>query len=156
MTPTDSTGGEISHPSTPDHPSRPRPRRILLVEDDREIRWAMARYLEHHRFEVVEARDGASAIEAVEAGPPFGFLLTDLSLPDLDGRELARAVRTASPATWNALITGYSIGTDEVEGMGIDRIFLKPVDLGGLARALDDGANGVGEPGPVASGGSGG
>ena len=57
----------------------------------------MARFLEAEGYAVTLAFDGTTALEALESGPPPDFVLTDLRLPDLDGRELARSARQLVP-----------------------------------------------------------
>ena len=112
--------------------------RVLLVDDHREARGAMAKYLAFSGFTVTEAANGESAIDAILAGPPFQILLTDLSLPDMDGFVVSKRTRELSPATWIALVTGWSVDTDDALDYGIDQVFCKPVNLGDLCRILKD------------------
>ena len=120
-----------------DRPTADSPR-ILLVDDHREARAAMAQYLSFSGFAVTEAADGAGAIAALQAGPPFEILLTDLSLPDMDGFVVSRRAREIAPSTWIALVTGWSIDTDDAVDHGVDHVFLKPVNLGDLCRILKE------------------
>jgi two-component system OmpR family response regulator len=110
--------------------------RVLLVDDHRDVRSMIAKYLSYNGFAVTEAANGHEALEALSVGAPFRYLLTDLSLPDLDGRDVARLVRQASPTTWTAIITGWSLEPDEYLPWGVDRVFSKPVELADLSRAL--------------------
>ena len=116
-------------------PTQPPPR-ILLVDDHPELRQGLSRYLRYQGYEVVEAPDGRTAIEALEVGPPFSVLLTDLSLPDLDGRDVAREAKRVTPTTWTVIITGWDVDDDDVRPWGVERIFRKPVDLGELCGEL--------------------
>lgn len=115
-----------------------RPLRVLLVDDHQEARAAMAKYLSLSGLDVTEAANGAAAIAALQAGPPFRALLTDLSLPDIDGYEVAHRAREISPATWIALITGWSVDTDDALNNGVSEVFLKPVNLGELCQAIKE------------------
>ena len=82
-------------------PAVPGPPRILLVDDNEASQRGLARFLEAEGYAVTLAFDGTSALEALEAGPPPDFVLTDLRLPDLDGREVARpARRLVPPRAW--------------------------------------------------------
>jgi CheY-like chemotaxis protein len=110
--------------------------RVLLVDDHRDVRSMIAKYLSYNGFAVIEAANGREALEALNSGVPIRYLLTDLSLPDFDGRDVARLVRQASPTTWTAIITGWSLEPDEYLPWGVDRVFPKPVDLADLSRAL--------------------
>lgn len=115
------------------------PPRVLLVDDHREARSAIAKYLAYHGFDVTEAGTGTAALDAVAAAPPFPYLLLDLSLPDMDGRDVARKVREVSPSTWIALVTGWTPDPDDPEPVAIDSVFVKPVDLAGLCQVLRNG-----------------
>jgi DNA-binding response OmpR family regulator len=112
------------------------PLRVLLVDDQREIRKASAMYMRFQGFDVTEAEDGRSALESVRSTPHFDFALLDVSLPDIDGREVAVQLRVASPSTWIALVTGWTLDPDEPLPSEIDGVFIKPVSLGDLCRIL--------------------
>lgn len=74
-------------------PTNP-PRRILVVEDDRELRQLNTEALMHHGYEVDAAEDGAAAWEALLASP-YDLVITDNSMPKLTGIELLRKLRGA-------------------------------------------------------------
>jgi DNA-binding response OmpR family regulator len=112
------------------------PLRVLLVDDQREICKASAMYMRYQGFDVTEAEDGRAALEAVRTLPRFDFALLDISLPDIDGREVAVQLREASPTTWIALVTGWTLDPDEPLPSEIDGVFIKPVSLGDLCRIL--------------------
>jgi DNA-binding response OmpR family regulator len=119
-------------------PSKPAgtPLRVLLVDDQREICKASAMYMRYQGFDVTEAEDGRAALAAVHTLPRFDFALLDVSLPDIDGREVAVQLREASPTTWIALVTGWTLDPDEPLPSEIDGVFIKPVSLGDLCRIL--------------------
>lgn len=119
--------------------SRPR-RRLLLVDDNAEGRRALARLLELYGYEVTAVADGASALEILGRSPPPDVLLTDLFLPDLDGRDIARQARVIAPATTIVMITGWDFGTDapSCEDAGVDLLFLKPVNVTDLVTKLKE------------------
>jgi DNA-binding response OmpR family regulator len=132
-------------------------RRILLVEDNDAASQGLARLLEAWGFDVTVKHDGTSALLWLEAGPPPDFVLTDLLLPDLDGRDIARHAHNLTPTPRVALITGWDIDSspDEYHACGIDWIFTKPVDAKRLIARLKQAAplqapadgSGVQEPG---------
>jgi DNA-binding response OmpR family regulator len=111
---------------------------VLLVEDNDVACRGLARILEVWGFDVMMRHDGHSALEALAALPPPDFVLTDLRLPDLDGREIARQAQHLVPAPRVALITGWDLetGDDEVKSWGIDWVFPKPLDVHGLLARL--------------------
>jgi DNA-binding response OmpR family regulator len=112
--------------------------RVLLVEDNDAASRGLARLLEALGFEVTVRHDGTSALRTLETAPPPDFVLTDLRLPDLDGREIAQHARRLVPPPRVALITGWDIDGDrpEYESCGIDWIFPKPIDMASLIARL--------------------
>ncbi len=72
-----------------------RPRsgaRVLVVEDEPQLRFALRRYLEERGYGVREAADGASALEIYAAQKP-DIVLLDLMLPDISGVDVCKAIR---------------------------------------------------------------
>ena len=110
--------------------------RLLLVDDHDVGRRSLSRLLEALGFQVTAAADGAAALEALATGPRFDYLLTDVRLPDLDGREIVEVARRYEPRPVIALITGWDIDPAECTRLGIDHLFLKPVDIQDLIAKL--------------------
>ncbi len=125
----------IGPPSPRSSPDR---RRVLLVDDNAEGRRALARLLELHDFEVTAAADGTSALAALQDVPPPEIVVTDLFLPDIDGREIARAAHDLVPQPVVVMITGWDFGRDmpDREAWGIDHLFLKPLNVTDLVTFL--------------------
>jgi two-component system cell cycle response regulator DivK len=80
--------------------------RILLVDDDPDTRVVFRTILEHYGFEVLEAEEGEEALRVAAAGEPQ-LILLDLSLPVLDGWEVARTLK-AEPHTSSIPIVAFS------------------------------------------------
>ncbi len=116
----------------------PGPPRILLVDDNEATQRGLARFLEAEGYAVTLAFDGISALEALEAGPPPDFVLTDLRLPDLDGRELAQRARQLVPPPRVALITGWDLDPEREtpDTWGIEWYFQKPLNVRDLIEKL--------------------
>ncbi len=66
--------------------------RLLIVDDSRVIRVSARKILQNH-FETVEATDGQNALEILETQEPFTLVVTDLTMPNMDGFELLHKVR---------------------------------------------------------------
>jgi DNA-binding response OmpR family regulator len=130
-------GGTMSSPDPGATPIAVRPRVLLVEDNDAAIR-GLSKLLELQGFEVAAARDGDAAIRALSLGPPPDFLLTDLRLPDLDGRDLARLARRLDPPPRVALITGWDLDGDPLDDPShcIDWVFIKPLDTRALVSAL--------------------
>jgi putative two-component system response regulator len=103
----------------------------LVVDDDPAIRSLFRRLLDTAGYLVVEAVDGASALEAISAASPDVVLL-DVQLPELDGFEVCRRVRgnAATRLTPVILVTGLDARQQRIEGLeaGADDFLTKPVD----------------------------
>ncbi len=117
------------------------PLRILLIDDDPLVLRSLKDALEvegHIITAANDARDGVEKFRAALAADPFAIVITDLGMPHLDGRGVARAVKEASPATPLILLTGWGQGYDSSGGMppGVDRVLGKPPKLRELREAL--------------------
>jgi CheY-like chemotaxis protein len=82
---------------------------ILLVEDENNLRQLVRQCLENQGYTVLEAADGAAAIEISNANlGPIHLLLTDIIMPGMNGRELARRVSALRPETKVLYMSGYT------------------------------------------------
>ncbi|BDU75544.1 hybrid sensor histidine kinase/response regulator [Mesoterricola sediminis] len=86
--------------------------RVLIIDDDGDLRAALAEYLRGMGLDVLEAADGESGLEAVRAHAP-ALVLLDLTMPGMDGYVVCRAIRAMPGAERTAVvvITGLA-GTD--------------------------------------------
>jgi two-component system cell cycle response regulator CpdR len=91
-----------------DHPFRGRLMpRILLAEDDEDMRRFLTRALQHAGYQVVSFNNGLSAYERLRE-EPFHLLLTDIVMPEMDGIELARRASELDPDIKIMFITGFA------------------------------------------------
>ena len=111
----------------------PRPRRLLLVEDHADTLRIFGRILRRKGFEVHEA---SSFSEAITSSRPGDLLLSDIGLPDGDGRDLMRQLRERGIP--GIAITGYGSAKDreEYRQAGFAEALIKPVDVGELLTAI--------------------
>jgi CheY-like chemotaxis protein len=88
---------------------RSGPRTVLVVDDEEGIRQIARRVLESKGYRVILAADGpaALAVEATYDGP-IDLLLTDMTMPGMDGHELARQLSVRRPDVRVLLMTGYA------------------------------------------------
>jgi CheY-like chemotaxis protein len=116
-----------------------RARRVLVVEDDRLVAESMLELLRAWAYDVRLATTAPAALELVPTFRPDVVLL-DLSLPGMDGLELARTLRARPAATTPVLIalTGYGEEQDRAasRAAGIDHHLVKPVEIDELRRLL--------------------
>jgi DNA-binding NtrC family response regulator len=117
---------------------------ILLVEDEQMVRELARRILRRQGYVVLEADHGAAALAvADEWTEPIHLLLTDLVLPDIDGRALAKHMAERRPEMGFLYMSGYSKEPDlSEEFRGPDGPFLPkpfgPVELAQRVRAAID------------------
>jgi two-component system response regulator (stage 0 sporulation protein F) len=129
-------------------------RRVLVADDDAEIRDLVAEYLGDHGFEVLHASNGLEALLCVKRERPQAVLL-DLNMPRLGGLEALKRIRELAPATRVVVYSGAL--EPEVErqakAAGAVAVFAKPGTLDDLRLALEAVTPGVTSPAtPVGSG----
>ncbi len=98
-------------PVIPEGPALSRRRqagKILLVEDEPDVRSQIADELLRAGFSILQASDGISGLQIIESGEPLDLLITDVGLPGLSGRQLAESTRSVRPRLPILLITGYA------------------------------------------------
>ncbi len=105
-------------------------RRILVIEDDKDIAGLVELHLRDSGYDVVVARDGMSGLEAALA-KTFDLIILDLLLPVMDGMEICRRVRARPSYTPILMLTSRSSEVDRVLGleMGADDYLTKPFSI---------------------------
>src|SRR5580700_356975 len=105
---------------------------VLLVEDETNLRYLARQFLEKQGYRVVEAADGAAAIQiAVAHEGVIHLLLTDVIMPGMNGRELAQRISEIRPNVKVLYMSGYTenvIGTNGTLDAGV-RLLQKPFTL---------------------------
>ncbi|MEP6860553.1 MAG: response regulator [Deltaproteobacteria bacterium] len=118
-------------------------RRILIAEDDRALRTLLARHLRRGGFEVIEARDGTTALTRLgdalcEENASYDLLISDVQMPGHTGLDLASELKRGSWSTPILLITAF--GSEEVhaeaERLGATMLD-KPLDLDALTTTVE-------------------
>jgi DNA-binding NtrC family response regulator len=115
------------------------PLRVLVVEDEPLIRWAVVETLTEGGHTVLEAGDAATAIQTMRAGSgSIDVVLLDLRLPDSDDLSLLARIRQQSPSTAVVMMTAH--GTAQMaldaKAMGAYDVIGKPFDVGGIEDLL--------------------
>jgi DNA-binding NtrC family response regulator len=111
---------------------------VLVVEDDHWGRKIISDILRRDGYEVVEASDGAQAIELLEHRS-FDLIISDVVMPNLDGLKLLDHIRRLSPRTPVILMSGYFKELGEYVQLDKTEFLQKPFDftvLLSMARRL--------------------
>lgn len=114
--------------------------RLLMVDDEPDVRLGFTLYLAKAGFTVLEASSLAEARQLIVSNPVEGVLL-DLNLPDGNGLDWIAEVREGQPGTAIVVITGKGDIPIAVEAMrrGADHFLSKPVNMGELEIVLQKG-----------------
>jgi DNA-binding response OmpR family regulator len=115
---------------------RAQSQRILVVEDDPDIRLLLCRLLEQEGYEVDAVSDALGAVEQLGAGHP-DLVLLDLGLPDVDGMEVLGRIRGRSSVPV-IMLTGRTAEVDRIAGLrgGADDYVAKPFSAGELVARV--------------------
>lgn len=119
-------------------PDDPNGHHLLLVEDDDDTREALTLYLASAGYEVVGARDGLEALEALERGPGPCVILLDLMMPRMNGIEF-RSRQQANPgwADIPTVLVSANLTPEIIQGLGADAVVPKPIDPDALLAVVD-------------------
>ncbi|MCB8819633.1 response regulator [Microvirga rosea] len=109
--------------------------RILLVDDDPDVRAVTAAYLSDMGHRVVEASDGAAGLDILRADDQIDLLIADFAMPGMTGLDLALQAREHNPSLGVLLVTGYADPERVPEGYPM---LHKPFNRGELAARVRD------------------
>jgi two-component system response regulator HydG len=112
--------------------------RVLVVEDDPDIRRILQLFLSERDFAVTTAESATAALDALAAAP-VDLILSDVRMPGMSGIELLHHIKGQDPDVQLVLMTAYSSVKDAVEAIqaGATDYIEKPIDFRRLERILD-------------------
>lgn len=118
------------------------PHRILICDDEPHIALAASMKFKNAGFEVHTARNGEEAWESILRDPP-DVLITDCTMPRMDGLELCRRIRSLSPASNLPILLltarGMELDVPVVKDLlGISKVVLKPFSPRELLRDVQE------------------
>ena len=109
---------------------------VLVVEDEPVVRAVILEMLDEQGYQTLEAVDGPSGLRMLRRNEQIDFLVTDVGLPGMNGRQLADQARETRPGLKILFITGYAESVAIADGFlqpGMEMI-TKPFDLDNLSR----------------------
>jgi CheY-like chemotaxis protein len=113
---------------------------ILIVEDDADVRRVTVEMLEELNYATLQAEDGADALRLIESAPDIALLLTDVVMPNMNGRALADATAQIRPDLKVLFTTGYTRNAIIHNGVldeGVN-LLIKPYTIDDLSRKLHE------------------
>ncbi len=119
--------------------------RILIAEDDENVREFVTRALIHAGHEVLQAEDGGLAAELLAAeNGRFDLLLSDIKMPVMDGIALALGAAASYPDLTIVLMTGFADQRERAHGLEtlIYDVIAKPFSLSALMQKVEDALTG--------------
>ena len=116
-----------------------RPVRILVIDDDEDVREVLTDILRTAEHDVVAAKNGAEGLELFSKSE-FDLVFTDLRMPEMTGLEVAEGIKATSPKTPVGLITGWGSTLEEARVMdsGVDMIVAKPFRYDQVLTLVDE------------------
>lgn len=104
--------------------------KILVVEDNKNLRKLMVTYLRESNYETLEAEDGQAALEVIDKNH-VDLIICDIMMPNMDGYELSKELRNANYMLPILMVTAKDSIDDKREGFlsGVDDYMVKPVDM---------------------------
>ena len=136
--PVATTGVAVAGPA-PEAPHRGKGERVLVVEDQDDLRASVTDILSAGGYHVTATDDGSEALELLAGDVAFDLVLSDVVMPGTTGPELAMSLATTHPGTPVVLMSGYVGGVLAAHGVLADATVLsKPFTGGALLRAVSD------------------
>ena len=129
----------VTPPTTPRY-TRSQGTRVLVVDDDENVRRTVARILGRYEFEVESAPDAALALALIKDVSPPQLLLTELILPGMTGTSLRDRVAAEAPELAVVFMTSFAGAAKERYGLrpGIDSVVEKPFEAADLLAAVEE------------------
>ncbi len=114
-------------------------KKILVLEDEANIRSFVVINLRRSGFEPIEAETGMMALEKIRVNPDICLALLDVMLPDIDGFEVCRRIRATGSKMGIIMLTAKSQEIDKVTGLmnGADDYVTKPFSPAELTARVD-------------------
>lgn len=110
--------------------------RILVVEDNPDIREALVAILEMKGYDAISAENGSEALDWLADDELFDLIILDLSMPVMDGRQF-RSEQLKDPRIKHIPVVIVSALSDHVD-LDADKVMIKPVDVEVLLTTITD------------------
>ena len=114
-------------------------KKVLILEDELNIRSFVVINLRRAGYDAIEAATGQEALEKLQSNPDIGVAILDVMLPDIDGFEVCRNIRTTNKQIGIIMLTARTAEMDKVTGLmtGADDYVTKPFSPAELTARID-------------------
>ncbi len=117
---------------------------ILFVDDEDYLAEVGKEMLEDYGYEVESLTSSKKALEIFKKYPDrYDLLITDYTMPDLTGGELARQIQEKRPELPIIMCTGISLDPEILEGINLKKMLMKPVDMNDMLMTVRDVLNSI-------------
>ena len=118
------------------------PKRLLIVDDDHDITASLKIGLERRGMEIVTFNDPLKALEELKGEHRYDLIISDISMPNMNGFEFYREIRKNDASTPIAFLTAFEVHQYQFEKMFRDlrprALFGKPIGIAELATHIDE------------------
>jgi len=113
--------------------------RILVVDDDEDIRKVLATILEDNGYAVDTAKNGKEAVKKSKV-KFYNLALIDIRLPDMEGTKLLAKIRDTTPKMRKIMVTGYPSMQNAIEALnkGANAYIVKPFDMDNVLQTIKE------------------
>ena len=128
-------------------------KKVLIMEDEENIRSFVVINLERAGYEAIEAATGQAALDRLRENPDIGVAILDIMLPDMDGFEVCRRIRATSKQIGIIMLTARTQEMDKITGLmtGADDYVTKPFSPAELTARIDALYRRIGGEGGISS-----
>ena len=114
-------------------------KKVLILEDEENIRSFVVINLKRSGYDPIEAANGQEALDRIQENPDIGVAILDIMLPDIDGFEVCRRIRATNKQIGIIMLTARTQEMDKVTGLmtGADDYVTKPFSPAELTARID-------------------
>jgi len=123
-----SLAAKVEKPAAEAPPLAPEGARVLVVDDDPDVRRFVVDLLAESGYTVSAADDGPSGLRTLNEEGPFDLVLLDFAMPGMTGTEVARSARALEPDQPILMMTGYLEHEAVLSELGAQPMLQKPFD----------------------------
>jgi len=113
--------------------------KIIVIDDEKTLRWAAEKALKSKGFDVISAEDGKKGLELIEKTEDVSIVISDIKMPHLSGLELLKTVKERRPEIFVIMISAFGDMKTTIEAMklGAYDFLLKPFDISKMIAVVE-------------------